>query len=40
MKASDVKARYGAMYPDVNYTFNDQPAEYHGSAARLTAWRG
>lgn len=28
MKASDVKARYGAMYLDVNYTFNGQPAEH------------
>jgi len=35
MKVNHVKARYGAMYLDVNYTFNGQPAEYHGSSARL-----
>jgi hypothetical protein len=28
MKASDVKALYGAMYLDVNYTFKGQPAEH------------
>jgi hypothetical protein len=28
MNASDVKARYGAMFLDVNYTFNGQPAEH------------
>lgn len=28
MKVSDVKSRYGAMYLDVNYTFNGQPAEH------------
>jgi hypothetical protein len=27
MNASDVKACYGAMFLDVNYTFNGQPAE-------------
>jgi hypothetical protein len=40
MNASDVKARYGAMFLDVNYTFNDQPAEAFGGTIYRIYIRG